>query len=255
MISMPRIPAIPKNIQQLLGLSEKDIKVYRKLLALGSAPLRQIAEEASLPRATTHDVLKRLMKLKLVSYLDAKSHRYFTAEDPKRLKSLATQKEVEAQEAQAILKNLVPDLQHVLAWSKHRPMVKYFEGEEGVKEILEDVLKEAALVRGKQYRVYSSSVIRGLIAASWPGFVRMRIRRKIQVKAISMGEGGVTAGLDERRWLSKKEASPTYIFIYGHKTAYVSVDERGRLFGVIIEDAGIAETQRRIFDVLWGFLG
>ena len=252
---MPKIPKLSVETLNLLGLKEKDLKVYTALLKLGTAPLRRIAEEASLNRGTAYDALKRLLDVGLISYVNAKSHRYFTCEDPQKLRGLATRREVAIQEARVKIDEMIPAMQELLGWSKHRPVVRYLEGEVGVKDILEDVLAETKRTKTKTYRVYSSAAIRDLIAGAWPGFLRTRIRRGINVRAVSIGSGGKTAGLDERKWLSKESASPTYIFIYAGKTAYVSIDEKKRLFGVIIEDDGIAETQKRIFDAMWGFLG
>ncbi len=248
---MKRIPRIASSILRVLGLEEKDMQIYTTLLHLGTASLRQIAEEAQVPRATAYDGLKRLLSCKLVSYVDAKTHRYFMAEDPSRLQALATKQEMMIQEAREELTEVIPDLQKILLWSRRRPIVKYYEGDEGVKEILEDVLEETAKTAKKMYRIYSSSTLRDLVAAAWPGFLKTRIKKGIHVRAISIGSGGRTAGLDERRWLSHDEGSATYIFIYAEKTAYISCDDHGRLFGVMIEDEGIAQTQTRIFDALW----
>ena len=141
-----------------------------------------------------------------------------------------------------------------MGWSEHRPSVRYYEGDVGVRDVLEDVLDTCTHASDKMYRVYSSSGIRDLILHAWPAFTKTRIRKHIRVKAISIGEGGRTAGLDERRWLSRDQQSPTYIFIYPGKTAYVSVDANQQLFSVIIEDHAIVKTQTIIFDSLWGQL-
>ncbi len=258
-----RITLDPKTLEAL-GLTQKEFDVYVKLLRLGSAPLRKIAEEIGLNRGTTYDALKRLLDVGLVSFVDAKTHRYFTGEDPHKLRGLATRREVAAQEARVALDELLPELEAVLGSSEHRPAVRYYEGESGVRDILEDVLAvtlrhgsgQAELgAESKTYRIYSSATLRDLVASAWPAFTKTRIRRGIRVRAISLGEGGTTAGLDERKWLTKKTSAPTYIFIYGGKTAYVAADERKRLFGVIIEDAAIASTQTFIFDALWEHLG
>lgn len=247
-------PKLSEKTLDLLGLKAKDLQVYTALLKLGTAPLRRVAEEANLNRGTTYDALKRLLDLGMVSYVDAKTHRYFTAEDPERLRGLATRREVALQEIRSTLEeSVIPNLKHIHGTSAHRPVVRYYEGDQGVREILEDVLASAEQAEST-YRVYSSAAIRDLISAAWPGYNKKRIRKKIFCKAISVGEGGSTVGHDERKWLSREEESPTYIFIYAGKTAYVSVDDRRHLFGVLIEDEGIARTQKLIFDQLWNVL-
>lgn len=236
---------------ELLGLKPKDLDVYQALLRLGSAPLRRVAEEAGLNRGTTYDTLKRLMDVGLASHVDAKQHRYFTSEDPSRLRGVATRREVALQEAREDVLSAIPVLQQLALHAEHRPAVRYFEGESGIKDILHDVLDSAERSESKSYAVYSSAGLRDLIAASWPTFKQMRIKRGISCKAIAIGSGGETVGLDERRWLSSDAASPTYIFIYPGKTAYVAVDGRGHLFGVVIEDMAVTSTQQHIFDQLW----
>ncbi len=244
----------PKMLEAL-GLTPKELDVYVSLLRLGSAPLRKIAEACGLNRGTAYDALKHLLDLGLVSWVDAKTHRYFTGEDPHKLRGLATRREVAVQEARLALDELIPELEGVLGSSEHRPAVRYYEGESGVRDILEDVLAATERAETKGYRIYSSSSLRDLVANAWPAFTKTRIKRGIRVRAIALGEGGTTAGLDERRWLTKKSGAPTYIFLYAGKTAYIASDEKKRLFGVIIEDAAIASTQTFIFDALWERLG
>ena len=252
--NMPCKPKLTIETLELIGLKEKDMHVYSALLELGTAPLRKIAEEAGLNRGTTYDALKHLLDVGLVSYVDAKTHRYFTAEDPQKLSGLATRREVAVQEARTKIREVIPDLQAMLGRSKHRPSVRYYEGASGVRQILEDVLVECKDSEEKRFRIYSSEGIRDLIASAWPGFIKKRIRQGVSVKTISIGKGGRTHGLDERKWLTQDDRAPSYVFIYPSKTAFVSVDERRELFGVIIEDEAISTTQQMVFDALWKFV-
>lgn len=246
---------IKPQMIELLGLTEKDMQVYLSLLRLGSAPLRKIAEASSLSRSTAYDALKRLEASGLTSYVDAKSHRYFVAEDPQKLRGLATRRGVALEEVRQKIDDSLPELRALIGEESHRPAVRYFEGESGIKEILTDVLFTTQKTKSKTYQVYSSSVIRDLISASWPKFTQKRISMGVRVKSIAIDKGGKTYGLDERRWLSQKDGgAPTYIFIYEKKTAYVAVDNRKQLFGVIIDDSAIASTQKMIFDALWNTL-
>lgn len=248
---MSKVPTLSDEILNLLGLKPKDMIVFTALLKLGTAPLRRVAQEAGLNRGTTYDALKRLIQFGLVSHMDAKTHRYFTAEDPQKLHGMAVRQEVAIQEAQQKIGDIVPELQSLLNASAHRPSVRYYEGEAGVREILEDVLRVSSQAEEKLFRIYSSEGIRDLIAHAWPGFIKLRIQKKVRVKTISIGAGGRTHGLDERKWLTKNNTSPSYIFIYHGRTAFVSIDERRKLFGVIIYDDAIAATQEMIFDSLW----
>lgn len=248
---MRQSDTLSSEVLELLGITRKDIDVYQALLRLGSAPLRRIAEESNLNRGTAYDALKHLIDVGLASYVDAKTHRYFTAADPSKMRGLATRREVAMREAAVELGDVIPRLDALRGESGYRPAVRYYEGDAGVHDILEDMLEVTERTDSKLYRVYSTSSIRARKDAAWPTFSRERVRRGVRVRAIAVGKGGTLAGLDERRWLSQGDSAPTYIAIYGGRTAYISMDANKRLFGVIIEDASIAATQELIFDALW----
>jgi len=58
-------------------------------------------------------------------------------------------------------------------------------------------------------------------------------------------------GLDERKWISKKEGAPTYTMIYAGKIALISLDENGEPIGVVVEDKNTYKTQVMIFQTIW----
>jgi predicted transcriptional regulator len=235
----------------LLGLTEKDLIVYDVVLRLGSAPLRKIAEEAQLKRGTTYDALKRLKSAGLVTSLDGKSHRYFAAEDPSAWRTLAERQEGLVRQARQELDDIIPTFRKQMSVAEYRPSVRYYEGNEGIRTILEDVLLKTKAARGKSYRVYSSAGVRDLIGAAWPRYNARRKALGIHVKAIALGAGGTTHGLDERKWLSLEESAPMYTFIYADCMAFVGLDARKKLFGIIVDDQAIARTQQVVFDSLW----
>jgi len=252
--NMENPTTLSSSVLDLLGLKDKDLHVYQEVLRLGSAPLRRIAEKTNLNRGTVYDSLRHLMEVGLVSYVDAKNHRYFTAEPPRKLQKLAGNRFEHLKEAERELESHVIELGDILNQNVYRPAMRFYDGEQGIREILEDVLDVTAQTHTRLYRVYSSSVLRDLVAACWPTYNRERVKRKIFVQAIAVGFGGTTHGLDERRWLYKEAVSPTYLFIYGHKTAHISSDDEDNPFGIIVEDEGITTTQKLIFDNLWNNL-
>jgi hypothetical protein len=85
----------------------------------------------------------------------------------------------------------------------------------------------------------------------YPTYNSERIKRGIKVKSISIGPGGRLHGLDERKWLSKEESSPTYTLIYAGKIVLISLGEDKEPLGVIVEDKNTCKTQEMIFKNLW----
>lgn len=236
-----------------LGFSEKEIAVYRAVLEHGPAPVRTIAAKSAVNRGTSYDILRALMEQGLVSYFHKQKRQYFVAEPPEKLLTMIEAKTAALAAAKAEVQAALPELASLMSKAREKPVVKYYEGASGVRTMLADVLEtQSALPAGERgYVVYSSADIRSHLYRAYPSFTEERIRRKIPVRVIAVGSGGEEAPLAERRWLTKQEGAPTYMIVYGDKTALVSVSAAGEPRGVLIEDRGTSQTQRIIFDSLW----
>jgi hypothetical protein len=88
----------------------------------------------------------------------------------------------------------------------------------------------------------------------FPTFSDVRVAKGIRVQAIALGDGGELRGLDERKWLKKDLVTPTYMILYPGKTASISLDAKGDPMGVVIENEGVYEMQRTIFEEIWRVL-
>lgn len=233
------------------GLNEKEIKVYLSLLKLGSAPVRRIAEDSELNRTTTHDILNKLIIEGLVSFVDKTKHRYFTVEPPEHIITALKIRKNQIEQTEEDVNKILPELKSLYEKSEFRPKAKYFEGEVGLRTILQDVLDSVSHTPERQYYVYSSSTIRDTIKSVFPEYNKERVKHKISVQSISIGPGGGVHGLDERKWLSQKESGPTYTMIYANKVALISLDDKKQPLGVVLEDSNTFQTQVMIFKSLW----
>lgn len=239
-----------------LGLSEKEIAVYLALLSVGPSPIRRVAEAVGINRGTTHAMIRALQKRGLVSYYHKATHQYFVAEEPDALLRVVERQRADLTGLADQLRSVLPQLRALTSNSEERPVVKYYEGVEGIRTILEHVLDETGKLPAKAYAVYSSANLRSyLYQEAFPSFTEERKRRGIFVRAMAIGAGGRLAGLDERRWLTRKGGAPTYTLLYAGRVAMISLDRRGAPRGVIIEDAALFATQQLLFDWMWEALG
>ncbi|MFH1427321.1 MAG: helix-turn-helix domain-containing protein [Patescibacteria group bacterium] len=239
------------TILKKLGLSEKEIKVYLKLIEYGAISVRGLAELTDLNRGTTYDILKSLQEKGLVSYYTTETKQKFMAEDTDKLLKLVQAEEENIKEAKEKLNEIIPELKSLQEKGGGQPTTRFYEGKKGIKFILDDVLALVSKEDDKKYYIYSASNVSEDINFAYPNFTKERIKKDIKVKAISLAPGGKTHGLDERRWLGTKEESATYILIYAGKCAFISRDIKGMPVGVIIENEKIYKTQKIIFLHLW----
>jgi sugar-specific transcriptional regulator TrmB len=133
------------------------------------------------------------------------------------------------------------------------PKVRFYEDDEGIANILRDVLETLNRSGEKEYYVYSSRSLRQYLYRQFPNFTRRRIKDKIFVKVIAVGTGGDPVELAERKILeeSSEEISSSYNIIYGNKVALISVSKDLTPYGVVIEEAGVAAMQRLLFEKIW----
>ncbi|MBI2636662.1 MAG: TrmB family transcriptional regulator [Parcubacteria group bacterium] len=233
------------------GFNDKEILVYLTLLRLGSAPIRAISETLNINRTTVHSMLRTLGDYGLVSFVDKEKRRYFAAEPPEHLLGALKMKQNDLEQTRADIEKIIPELKSLYEKSEFKPKVKYFEGDPGIRTILQDVLDATADEPTKQYYVYSSSTIRNTLLRVFPEYNDERIKRGIRVQSISIGPGGILRGLDERKWLSREESSPTYTLIYAGRIALISLDASAQPHGVVMEDQNTYQTQVMIFRCLW----
>lgn len=239
------------QILQKLGFDEKDVRVYMMLLSLGPASVRKLAIASGVNRGTTYDVLKQLLREGLVSFFHKDTKQYFVAEDPAKLERRVEGRLAEMRALKERLQEMVPELQSLYNRGGGKPVARYFEGKQGIKRVLEDVLYTAGALSPPEYCAYSAADVRDELYQSFPNFTAQRIKQKISVKVIALGGGGETQTLAQRKWLTKNNSAPSYTLIYGPKTAHFCMSKAGEAVAVVIEDEGIAQAQKMIFQTLW----
>lgn len=245
------------NVESLhhLGLDDREILVYRALLRLGPASIRDVAAAAGVNRGTTYETLKRLATKGVVNYLPRGKRRVFQAENPDQLMQLAERKQQSLTQAIEQLRNeVIPELKQSRAVFSPGN-VRFYEGDDGVELVLRDILNSTATDPERGYAVISTKTLREHLYRPFPNFTRQRESLGIQVRVIAVGEGGDEAEYAERKWLPAADtADASYIAIYPPKVAMITLADDNFPVVVIIDSAAIASTQQILFDTLWQLL-
>ncbi len=237
-------------ILKKLGFPDKYSSVYLALLRLGPSSVRKLGEHCNLNRGTTYDALKWLQEKGVVGYFHKDSKQQFVAEHPQVLKQILREQEDELRQTGRELDGVISELEALHHKGGERPVARYYERKE-ISLILEDLLCACETSGEAMYRIYSVEGLREYLYEGFPSFSDARIGKGIAVKAIAIGKGGELRGLDERKWINAPQKTPTYILIYPGKTAYISLDAKKEPMGVVIENDGVFETQKTVFEELW----
>jgi|TARA_Y100000031_G_scaffold140545_1_gene168347 sugar-specific transcriptional regulator TrmB len=232
-----------------LGLSEKEAKVYLASLELGQATVQEIARKADVNRPTTYVIIETLMKKGLISSFHKGKKQYFLTVDPERLFEIVEDEKRNIEGKKRILKKILPQLKSLNVAKKDRPVVRYYEGKQGIESMIEEFLQTTNdVVRMIYSRDAIESVFNKKEIASW---AEQRIKRKIKTKVLyTYRKGSISAPYGNRRKIPlEKFPTSCDIAVYDDKVRIASLGER--LTGVIIEDKEIAESIKSIIDLAW----
>lgn len=159
------------NIEALkeLDLTNTEIKVYISLLELGPSLASKISQKTVVERAVTYHILEKLIRKGIVAYVIRENRKYFSATEPEKLKDLLKEKE-------AMLNELIPELAKLRKPEETPLSVEVFRGVEGLKTILEDLIRDR-----KPYYIIGYTGKAPQIAKFWYiHWNKRRIKNKVQ---------------------------------------------------------------------------
>ena len=236
---------------EAVGFQEKEAKVYLASLELGAATAQQIAQKAGVKRPTTYFILEGLMGQGLATSFHQGKKQFFIAEAPDRLLQLLDQERQEITVREEKFRSILPQLHSINNRQKEKPVVKYYEGKEG---ILTMVSEHARACKGQEaYSAYSRDVVENFVSQNeLKGIIQERVDQGVKIKTIYTYAKGDLPGAPntQRIRLSEKEFPINCdIAIYEDRIRIASLKDR--LIGVVIEDKEIANSFKVIFDLAW----
>lgn len=254
-----------RSILKKAGLNSKEAAIYLALLELGSQPASVIAKKANLNRSTSYLILESLMNKGFVNQHVRAEVKYFTATDPHIISQILEKKVEDAQDVFKDFKGLIPELYAITNPMSVKPRVRFYEGFEGVRQVMEDVftseetilswdsldswfdgnaiLQKFIVEFGKQRTTKYKIPIRMLV-------VDTPRTRKYLLKDYPARKKKVDP-LMELRWIPKSVNSfRNQVNIYGDKVGIVSLG-KNELHGVIIESHEIAQVHKSMFELAW----
>ncbi len=237
------------NIEKILkniGLNSSAIAIYTALL--GSAPLSvsTIARKTGLHRPIIYRNLPELIEKGLITTSPRAKKKLYAAEHPDKIKRLIG-------ELGSELDKIMPELDTIYNGASSRPVVKYLEGKQGIRFILEDIVH--TLKKGDTFYRYSSTKDGKKGPSNLPAdYRKIRDEKKLERFVITSEEGAKYAKPKLER--SIKVVPKEYgLFdyditqiIYAGKVAFIDDNTET---AIIIENSTIANFQKKIFKMLW----
>lgn len=245
-----------EKLLEEIGLTQGEIKVYLTLLKTGETTTGKVIDKAQISSGKIYEILDKLIKKGLVSYIIKEKTKYFRASSPNRILNYLHEKEEVLKEKEQEMCRELPSLLALEKSTKKETEIHLFKGFRGVQtaifEALSDLTnKDEVLGMG----IFSKKPEQFNIL--WPKWHKERIRKKIKCRMLFSEKG------TEYCTLFKKMKYTEVRFILGLTPAAVDVmGNRALIFThgkdpscLSIQHPEIVQSFKTFFETLWKTAG
>jgi HTH-type transcriptional regulator, sugar sensing transcriptional regulator len=234
------------------GLTKNEANVYIALLELGRGTVSQISRKGNVNRTTGYDILDSLVSKGLVQISGKEPKQEYVAEHPDNFLKILNARIEEAKEDFEKAKEFVPELKSFYK-VEGRPKVRFFEGEEGLREVFEDTLR---IPNKKMVAFAALEAQHAAIKNFFPRYYERRVENNISMRAIfPKTPMGIERASKDKEELRESKFVPAEGFgfnpainVYDDKVMIASFPEK---LGIIIESPQVADVMRKIFELAW----
>ena len=235
---------------QEIGLTDKEAQVYLALLGVEHASVLDIAKKTTIKRPTVYLILELLAKKGLVSEATIGKKTNYHAEPPERLGTFIERQKILLDERAKRLQDIIPQIKSVQRESGERPVVKFFEGKEGIISINEQIYDDQP-DGSPVYLIYSKDLLNQVFTSNETDkYKKKRLERGVKSKVLynySKGERPSDETGERVRIDEKKYPFACDISIYKDK---VRISILGKnLSGIYVKSQDLADTLRSLFNL------
>lgn len=242
-----------RQLLKQLNFSEKEIDVYLAALKVASAPISDLAKISGIKRPTVYVILEKLKEKGLVSLSEKKGKQIFITENPEKLLKIIGQRKDELAEREEEIKKTLPKFKALVKKDTPIPLFKYYEGKEGIWNIVEDLMQSRSevwlIAPGKIWDIFGlKRMLKNVVQR------RRQIGQKAYVitdhhpQMIKLART-IEENIGEYRFMSHAIGLDSAIYIYRNRLALLFYKEP--FSGLIIENEELFKIFKFMFDSLW----
>jgi len=241
-----------KSVLEDLGLTRSESSVYLAMLELGKASAGKIVSHAGISSSKIYEILDKLQKKGLVSYIIESGVKYFEASEPERIFDLIEEKEKEIQSQREKINELVPYLKERQLLSKYKSEATIYKGMKGLRAAFQGGIEK--LKKGEEFLAMSMPKRSELVNKFFVKFSRdlkfKNIGSRLIFNESARGEEQTTKGFYKNiKYLP--ETTPAAIYILGNRTIIFPNEVKEDFILIVIDNIDIAKSFRVQFEKLW----
>jgi sugar-specific transcriptional regulator TrmB len=245
-----------EKILKKFRLKDEEIKTFLFLLENGEQTAGNLAKKTGLSRPSLYGFMRKLQQLGLIVESQKNGIKIFVACQKEKILALFDEKIVELEEGKEMFANIYEEATKINLGVS--PKFQFFEGKEGLKQVLKDML----LYRDIETVAYwpIKSMLEILSEDFFKTLNKERIQRNLYTRAIWPQNQAVDVkkypylGSGES-FLREIRLAPQNInfsmgyWIYSYKVAFIS--SKKEAFGFIIESKDLVEMLLSQFEIIW----
>lgn len=223
-----------------IGLVDEEVNIYLLLLKKGFSKATLISKRLGVARTTIYRFLSSLSDKGLVSERFEDNVKVFGAIAPEKIPDILENRISE-------IEKIVPALKKLEKKKEIGVSVELYKGKEGMKIILNDVLREGKdyVVMGEAQKFFDE--LGEVYTVQW---IRKADDIKIRGRLLlPKGQKFKVAKNEELQFIDKRLLSNTSTWIYGDRVAQFIWDEP--FYVILIKSRSVASGQMKVFDFLW----
>lgn len=240
---------------EILGLSNKEIKIYLANLELGETSIMPIVQETRLARTTIYHILEKLRDQRLIEIIESRTRRIYIPYQPRKILTLLEQKQNKLKENIDTFSKTLPELTRLYDFSPYMPKIRIFKGKEA-KQIYEEILE---LPIDETLYVSELTRFEEMIEREYfSGWIKRRVAKGIKAKGILVKSEEVTdeptykAGkkyLRTIRYAPKGFKCPGSFSINGDNVSFITTTKES--IGFVVTSRDFATSMKNWFRELW----
>lgn len=241
-----------ENYLEKIGLTRGEVKVYLTLLKTGQTTTGKIIDESQLSSGKIYEILDKLIRKGLASFVIKDKTKYFEAASPKMILQHIKDKEEELKRNEQKIEAMLPDLIKIQKSKKEAYRTTIYKGLKGIRSAVSDISDELS----SNDEILAAGIQSEKDPAQnrfWKKWHQERIRKGVRCKIIFSDSGTEYYRLFKKMRLTEVKVLPSLIFttIDVMKNKVLIFTYKEEVSVVVIENQEIADKFREIFNILW----
>ncbi len=235
------------EILEDLGLSKSEIKVYTKLLEIGTSSAKDIIYKSKLQNSVVHRALNSLIEKGLINYILKGKHKVYSATEPEYFFSYIEEKRKQ-------FEAIFPKLKEKQLAQRKETQTSMFKGRRGISEVYHKLILQS---KGEFLTFGGSKETTDFMGITWwQNMYAKRINNKLHQRHIASTE--VLPYIDPflKMKLTNMKFLPKEQFSQYQETAIIDDFVAITIFAdegycILIQNKDVADGYKKNFEMMW----